>query len=136
MMNAAEDFLQRNRGVIRRADWLAEGLSLYSLYTLKSREAVYQVCPGGCRAERDDAAGGDRPAFVAETSPYGDEPAFCSSVSSNDNADSAGSFSGDAPWGAGSQGFLLPSGGQAAASRVHGDGRGRASGDLGSVQGV
>lgn len=46
MMSAAEDFLQRNRGVIRRADWLAEGLSLYSLYALKSREAVYQVCPG------------------------------------------------------------------------------------------
>lgn len=45
-MSAAEDFLQRNRGVIRRADWLAEGLSLYSLYALKRREALYQVCPG------------------------------------------------------------------------------------------
>lgn len=45
MMSVTKDFLQRNHGVVRRADWLAEGLSLYSLYALKSREAVYQVCP-------------------------------------------------------------------------------------------
>lgn len=50
MMSVAEDFLQRNHGVVRRAYWLAEGLSLYSLYALKSREAVYQVCPGGYAA--------------------------------------------------------------------------------------